>query len=159
MVTVRAYICIIDMLHCKQKHDCHFKLYWVQLTTNTQDPLLKIIDYNERKRHTARRLASTPSALLSRRGWAGGYPIPGQGGTWGTHLGLGYSPVLTWLGGIPSPSWGTPIWDWGTPLGRDLGPVTGVPPGMDMGPVEVLWDEDGVSPGKDMGSGSTVGWR
>ena len=35
-------------------------------------------------------------------------------------------------------------------MGRDLGPVTGVPPGKDRGPVEVLWDGDGVPPRKDM---------
>ena len=36
-------------------------------------------------------------------------------------------------------------------LGRDLGPVTGVPPRKDLGPVEVLWDEDGVPTRRDMG--------
>ena len=35
--------------------------------------------------------------------------------------------------------------------GRDLEPVTGVPPQKDMGPVEVLWDGDGVSPQMEMG--------
>ena len=37
--------------------------------------------------------------------------------------------------------------DWGIlHAGRDLEPVTGVPPRKDMGPVEVLWDEDGAPP-------------
>ena len=41
----------------------------------------------------------------------------------------------------------------GYPLGRDLGPVTGVPIKKDMGPVEVLWHGDRIPPGKDMGPG------
>ena len=56
----------------------------------------------ERKRHTARRVASTHSAVLSR---GGGVPHPWQGGTtsptrrypsWGT------TPILTWLEGYPN---------------------------------------------------------
>ena len=47
----------------------------------------------------------------------------------------GVSPP--WIG-VP------PTWDWGTPLGKDLRLVTGVPPGKNMGPVEVLWNGDGV---------------
>ena len=71
----------------------------------------------ERKRHTARRVVSTPSVVLT------GYPSP-----------AGYPPVLTWPGGgVPPMSWpgwgGTlpqsplagyppPSWTWqGTPLG------------------------------------------
>ena len=95
----------------------------------------------------------------------GGYPIPGQG-----YPISGWGLPHPWLGDLISgkgrgyliPGWGTPIWTWpGYPmvwtwLGRDLGPVTGVPPrkgprtshwGMprkDMGPVEVLYDGDWV---------------
>ena len=97
---------------------------------------------------------------------------PGGGGGAAPHpdLARGY-PILTWLGGggnpsslgqgvpilryPPSQDWGIPpAWDWGTPpqQGKDLGPVTGVPPRKDMGPVEVLWDGDGTS-------GSIMGWR
>ena len=36
-------------------------------------------------------------------------------------------------------------------LGRDLGPVNGVPTKKDIGPVEVLWGGDGVPPRKNMG--------
>ena len=50
----------------------------------------------------------------------------------------------------------------GYPLGRNLGPITGVPPRKDMEPAEALWDGDVVLPRKDMGpvkSGSIMGWR
>ena len=81
----------------------------------------------------------------------------------------GGTPVLSWPGGSASPGWEyanlglgclqldtgvKPTWDWGTltprtllpltglgyPLGRELVPVTGVPPGKDIKPLEVLWD-------------------
>ena len=71
---------------------------------------------------------------------AGGYPTTGyphpQSGTEVPHLGLGYPTSQVW----------------GTPPGRDLGPVTVVcaTPRKDTGPVEVLWERDGVPPGKDM---------
>ena len=79
--------------------------------------------------HTVRRVASTPSAVLSRGGtWPGGTPslagvyrIP----AWRVpHPGA--SPVLTWPGGIPSLAGGT--LSWGIPLGKDLGPETGKKP-------------------------------
>ena len=59
----------------------------------------------ERKRHTARRVVSTPSVVLT------GYPPswPGWGGTL-----PGYPPVLTWPGGVP-------IW---------VPPRPGYPPGQ-----------------------------
>ena len=71
----------------------------------------------EHKRHTARRVVSTPSVVLT------GYP------TWqGT-------PVLTWLGGYPArgvPYLGTPILTWpgGTLPGYPLAgyPLAGYPP-------------------------------
>ena len=60
----------------------------------------------ERKRHTAHRVASATSAVLSQ---GGGYPIHGWGCT----------PVLTWLGGGGgTPSW-VPPWEqtWDQSLG------------------------------------------
>ena len=86
------------------------------------------------KRHTARCVASTPSAALS---WGGtpslagvppcpdlarGYPIPGQG--------------------TPPPSGP----GWGPPPPPLSGPGLGTPLGKDLGPVEVLWNGDGVPP-------------
>ena len=59
----------------------------------------------EGKRHTARRVASTPSAVLS----GGGYPSPGQEGV----------PPRKDLG----PDTWERTWDWGTP-GKDQGPET-----------------------------------
>ena len=107
---------------------------------------------HERKRHTACRIASTLSAVLSWRG----VPHPWQGGTQSLSGGAPYwgTPVLIWLGGgTPylgsTSSWGTPILTWpgetpclakGVPLSwctphlglghppvRNLGPVTGYP--------------------------------
>ena len=80
---------------------------------------------HERKRHTALRIASTPSAVLS---WMVPHPWPGCTLSWGTP-----HPNLA-RGGYPIPD------------RRDLGPDAGVPPGKDKGLVEVLWDEDGVPP-------------
>ena len=82
----------------------------------------------ERKRHTARRVASTHYAALSNpdRVW-GGYPIQTWlGGTPGTpQTGMGYPPEM---GYPPRPGMGYPLtWDrvplyldlgWGTPLPR-----------------------------------------
>ena len=51
----------------------------------------------KRKRHSARCVSSTPSAVLSRGG--GGYPISGQRGT--PSLDWGY-PLSGWGGGYPS---------------------------------------------------------
>ena len=69
--------------------------------------LNKKVLLRERKRHTARRVASTPSAVLSREGGtpslAGEYPILGSG--WGYPM-----PSQ----GVPHP-WVPPVWDWGTP--------------------------------------------
>ena len=58
-------------------------LVWHRNTIN------KTVLLRERKRHTDRRLSSTPCAVLY-----GGYP--GRVPPW-----LGYPPVLTWLGGNP----------------------------------------------------------
>ena len=52
----------------------------------------KIVLLRKRKRHTTRRVESTPCVVLSR-----GVPVPGGG-----YPVLGYPPVLTWLGGTPS---------------------------------------------------------
>ena len=109
----------------------------------------------ERKRHTARCVASTPSAVLSQgvgvsHLWLGGYPILGWGGvphpwpagTPGSGTILGYPPRK----GPGTSHWGTP------PPRKDMGPVEvlwdgyDVPPGKDMGPVEALWDGYGVTP-------------
>ena len=86
---------------------------------------------HERKRHTDRGVPSTPSAVLSREGGtpslagAGGYPTIGYPPSW---PGQGGTPIMRYRLSSPGPS------HWGTP------------PGKDMGPVEVLWDgdEDGV---------------
>ena len=92
-------------------------------------------------------------------GWGEGYPIPGQGGYpipgWREYPipGSGGYPIPG-SGGTPYLTGGTLSWDWGTPwegtwdqwlwypLGRDLWPVTGVPP----------WKGHGTS-------GSIMGWR
>ena len=92
----------------------------------------------ERKRHTARRIASACYAALSNGG--GGVPHPVMvGGTWGTppsrpdqggtpsnHGTLGYlgvPPVQTWDGVPPTQTWdGVPPYTWnGVPLYPDLG--------------------------------------
>ena len=81
----------------------------------------------ERKRHTARRVVSTPSVVLPRYP-PGGVPDPGTppgGGTW-----PGYPPpggYLTWVppGGVPDPSTPRGVPDLGTPPG---GYLTWVPP-------------------------------
>ena len=98
----------------------------------------------ERKKHIARRVATTPYAVLSPRGvshlwW--GVPHPRL---WGAHLG---APHPDLPGGYPIAGsctlfWGTPILTW--PEG-----IPQVPPGKDMGPVKVLWNGDGVPPGVD----------
>ena len=114
------------------------------------DPNQKVV-LHERKRHTARHVASTtPAVLLS-------YPILGGGGvphlwpggctwSWGTpcpdlawgYLVLGYPPSGT---GIPSLGKGPMTSHWGIPQ-KDMGPVEVLwgTPRKDMGPVEVLWD-------------------
>ena len=112
----------------------------------------------ERKRHTARHVSSAPSVVLSQ---GGGYLIPGQGlpipGQGIHHPWTGGTPSLA---GVPScwPVLGYPwggTWDQslGYPLGRDLGPVTGVTPpertwdqwkyyGMEMGyPLPQVWTD------------------
>ena len=77
----------------------------------------------------------------------------GRGGGTPSLAGGGYSIPDQGVGG-PDLAGEYPI------LGRDLGPVIGVPPGKDMGPVEVLWDGDGLPPQKGHGtSGSIMGWR
>ena len=91
----------------------------------------------EHKRHTSHRVASTPSAVLSREvphHWPGVPPRCGQTDTH-THTPvrtvpspvLGYPPVLTWLGGTPSLARGYPILAY-PPSG------TGIPPGR-------TWDQ------------------
>ena len=80
----------------------------------------------ERKRHTARRVVSTPSVVLP------GYPPPGGGGLGpGTPRGGGLpDPGFVWVprggGGVPDP--GTPRGGPGTPSGGG-GYLTRVPPG------------------------------
>ena len=135
-------------------------------------PLNKKVLLRERKRHTARHVSSTLSTVL----FQGGYHIPGQGGTlgWGTshpdltggtpslareYPILGYLPILTWGYLIPGHP-GVPPSSTVAPLGRDLGPVTGIPP------LERTWDQwkhYGVEmgyPQKGHGiSGSIMEWR
>ena len=82
----------------------------------------------DRKRHTARRVASTRSAVLVGRRW--GYPSPILNGKvsqscpgWG-----GGYPILTWTGGMAVLSWlgGTPVLSL-----MDGAPVLGSPkPGL-----------------------------
>ena len=64
----------------------------------------------ERKRHTAYRVLSTPSSVLSQRGGEGTPSlarIPPARPDWGT------PPVWTWLGyPLSRPGWCTPIWSW-----------------------------------------------
>ena len=74
---------------------------------------------------------------------------PGQGGT-------PSSPGQ----GVPHPllerEYPHPLLDGGAPSCHSQG----TPRGRDLGSVEVLWDEDGVTPGKDMGtSQSNMEWR
>ena len=66
----------------------------------------------KRKRHTARRVASVRSAVLSWPGW--GYPRPGD------------LPVMTWPRGTLS--WGTSSLH--PDLARVLHPGWGVPPSL-----------------------------
>ena len=73
----------------------------------------------ERKRHTARRVSSTPSAVLS---W--GHPISGQGypisgwgyliSGWGTPslAGVSLCPDLAGVPPLSWPGWGTPLLTW-----------------------------------------------
>ena len=115
----------------KWTHTIHSNL-WILIGYRTHGN--KTVLLRERKRHTARRVASTASAVLSPG--AGVFPITGQEvpHPWlgVSPLGLGYPPRKG-----PGPS------NWGTPLRRDLGPVTGVPP-----------------PRNGHGtSGSIMGWR
>ena len=72
--------------------------------------LNKKVLLRERKRHTARRVVSTPSVVLT------GYPL------------AGYPPILTWLRGYPT--W-VPPWQ-GTPPGR-------VPPCPDLAGEYPIW--------------------
>ena len=61
--------------------------------------------------------------------------------------------ALLFCPGRDTPSYLGQVW---VPPGRDLGPVTGIPPKKDMESVEVLWDGDGVPPRKDMGPVETL---
>ena len=98
----------------------------------------KKILLRERKRHTAHRVLSTPSAVLSRRGR--GIPHHWTGGG-GTPSLTGVPPILTWWG-FPIPGWGYPIPDQGTP---SSGPSQHIPPppaGPGWGtPWEGTWDQ------------------
>ena len=110
----------------------------------------------ERKRHTARRVASTRCAALSNPDLVrlGGYPVPGprgthtwgvpsprsRGGTWSKVWGV---PGPRSLGGIQSQVWG------GTPSRPGQG-VLWVPPYLDLG-----WG----TPHLDLGWGTPhLGW-
>ena len=124
----------------------------------------------ERKRHTARHVSTTPSAVLSWEGvphpWIGGphpdlagggaYLIPGRGTpsqgtprslTWpGGGGGEGWEGGRGW--GVPHPWRDTPIQEWSTPV------RSGVPPW------EGTWDSHWGTPQKGHGaSGSIMGWR
>ena len=102
----------------------------------------------ERKRHTARRVASTPSAGLPPKG--AGYPNPVLTGGY-THpflAGGGYPhPVLVGGGGNPNPNLAglPPVWDWS---------LAGIPPPpiwvWDLARVPSShiwnWDLNGVTP-------------
>ena len=123
----------------------------------------------ERKRHTARRVASTRCAALSNpdlvqgctqsQVW-GGYPVPGLGGTQSQvwegvpHPRSGGYPIQTWSGDTP----GTPYLDLG------WGPPSPLPePGMGY-PPDLRWGTPppnlgiGYPPGQtwDRGSPSTM---
>ena len=91
---------------------------------------------HERKRHTARRVSSTPPAILS---W-GGYPILGwvvSLSGWGVpHLWMGGTPSLD-EEGTPSLAGVPPIWTWlGYPMS---GPGWGTPPLQDLPGVLPIW--------------------
>ena len=118
-------------------HDLGTRSRYSNLTQIFKDNLNKSVLLRERKRHTDRRLSSTPCAVPGggvtqvgplgyphpdlARGvpWAGppwlGYPLswPGQGYPRWVPPWLG-SPILTWPGGYPGwvpPGWGTPQLD------------------------------------------------
>ena len=76
--------------------NCQLSLRINLRNSNNKNVLLR-----ERKRHTARRIASNPPAVLF---W-GGYPIPG----WGEYPNPGWEGVPIPGGGYPIPGWGYPI--------------------------------------------------
>ena len=121
----------------------------------------KKVILRERKRHTARRIASTHCAALSNPDLVGGYPVPGQGGT-PSRAGQGVPhpryrgyPIQTWSGGTP----GTPPTGMGYPLQPEMGyprPGMGYPlprPRMGCPPI---WTWDGVPPYLDLGWGTPL---
>ena len=110
----------------------NLKTDWHRFPGKLQNKLKQEVLLCERKRHTARRVASTSSVIL-----VGRYAIPGQGvphpwpgyplcgpGQVTPHLDLAgvplhvdmagvHPPVWTWLGyPPPRPDQGTPIWTW-----------------------------------------------
>ena len=104
----------------------------------------KTVLLRERKRHTARHVASTPSAVLS---WGTPLPPPHPDLAGGTPSLVGGTPSWGTPGkGLGTSHWGTPpperTWDQWRYYGMDMG----YSPRKDMGPVEVLWDGDGVTP-------------
>ena len=142
--SVRSFVCIVLIVG--------FLCQKISLKSN------KKVLLHERKRHTARRVASTRCAALS---GGGGYPIPGLGGGYPVPGLGGYS--IPGLGGVPSPrSGGYPIPGLGgypipglggtpgTPLPRPgmvyplPGPGMGYPPYLDLGWVPPTWTWDGV---------------
>ena len=140
------------------------KVKWHELgeTTHAESIFNKKVLLRERKRHTARRVASTRYAALSNPDLVGGGTPsrPGQGGVPPTHHpdlvgggtpGIPTPTIQTWSGGLPHPdlAWGgtlgtpqtgmeyPPTWDGVLPL--DLGWGTPhldlgwVPPYLDLG--------------------------
>ena len=112
----------------------------------------KKVFLRERKRHTAHRVVSTPSVVLTRgvphprsRSRLGGYPILGPGPDRGVH-----HPRSRWslARGYPIPGWGTPIQTWpGYPPSRP-GQTTqgtphldlaGLPPPLDLARAPPVW--------------------
>ena len=142
----------------------------------------------ERKRHTARRVASARYAALSHGGRGGGYPIqpwvwgypiqswlregypdvtpphPDMG--WGTpHPDLGWGtkpPIQTWDWVPPSAGWGTPAWTWdGEPPHPDLGwgtPPSPHNPDLGFGIGYPAISWMGYPPGPGMGNPPSAGW-
>ena len=100
----------------ERNQDPLFRIVLFQFPVPVSVPcsLNKKVLLRERKRHTDRRLASTPSVVLT--GGGGGYPITGQGGiriqgTPRIQGWMGVPPVQGWMGvpphldlaGVPPP--------------------------------------------------------
>ena len=153
------------------KHMLYLHIMWIYFK-------YKKVLLRERKRHTARRVASARYAALSNGGGAGGYPIQswwGEGGTpiqswWGVPKGTthhpdlargypGYPPTIhTWTGVPPhhphlAGSWGTPsLSRVPLPLSR---PGMGYPTQTWSTPTQTC---DRVPPWPRLGMGSPLTW-